>query len=952
MFRFCSMLIFLTVTTPLLRSQDTLGMAALLAKLTEAATDPKDCLAMLRKIQQRCQHNDDLYHYIQAAKKAGVALDMAGYFDQAVEAYKLGTEPRLFRLPKRKEEWDALGWLYVNIGYTHAWYGHYYEAKTWYEAARFIFETHSVVDATVVAYLHRELGNLYTRFGEYPAAQLMLDRVRQVAMAAGDHDLAAQAMNDLAIAQADLGNNHSAVQTCQQALALTRLSPVSVCLLESTLSLCYDKTGQKTDARQHAQKGLQACQQVEAGGMHPSGKYWLSNLYKQLGTLSDDSLQAIAHFNTALNLLKAHFPDTLRREVAKVHLLIGDFYLRQNDPKRALQHQQRALKAVLYEFSEDDPQINPPPKDFYPENSIVEALHGKARSWALYYQKTKHPDYLELALECYRLLFEAAKVYRRGHQFESSSLAVVAEVNHRTSEVLDLLWQYDQITPDKDAVEKVFHFMEQSRSVLLFEALRHSDASAIANVSDSLLQQELQLNSQIAQLDKALFFAKQNQEKASVEQLQAKAFQLRQQLAALHSRIEKNYPAFYQLKYADADLPLKEAQMLLNERQAMLNYFPTDQYLYLLVVRHDWATFHRVKLEQNLNQQVAAFRQVIAQFQLPGSDKEALCTTYTDQAQRLYTLLLGPVANRLPTHLIIVPGGMLGLLPFGALLTERPAETCRFRDYPFLIRRHSLSYSYSAALLREVTLPLSTFDNEGLALAPTFDGSGGFGALKYNQESARKVAALMGGKALLAAAANRQQFEQMATKADWLYLATHAQANNYAGEFSFFALSGKGGGYDSVFARELYAMRLPVELVYLGACETAAGNWQEGEGINSLARAFFYAGAKSLVTTLWSINDESNNHLTEYFFERLKDGMPRNEALRSAQLQHIQTVPHDLYAHPVYWAAYVAMGKMEPMTRNCYLCVALLGLVVGGCVWFWWYSHHKSSVKNCKARTQ
>ena len=143
----------------------------------------------------------------------------------------------------------------------------------------------------------------------------------------------------------------------------------------------------------------------------------------------------------------------------------------------------------------------------------------------------------------------------------------------------------------------------------------------------------------------------------------------------------------------------------------------------------------------------------------------------------------------------------------------------------------------------------------------------------------------------------------------------------------------------------MYALHIPAELVFLGACETAAGNWQQGEGINSLARAFLYAGSRSIVTTLWSINDESNSRLTKAFFSSLKTGMAKDQALRAAQLQHLESVPQDLYAHPVYWAAYIAIGNMEPLPQRRYPWGLLLGLAAVAGLAAWWRNRAKRSVK-------
>ena len=113
----------------------------------------------------------------------------------------------------------------------------------------------------------------------------------------------------------------------------------------------------------------------------------------------------------------------------------------------------------------------------------------------------------------------------------------------------------------------------------------------------------------------------------------------------------------------------------------------------------------------------------------------------------------------------------------------------------------------------------------------------------------------------------------------------------------------------------------------LSACETAVGKLFQGEGFINLARAFFYAGSKSVVTTLWSINEEANEKITTAFYQCLKTGASKSEALRTAKLKYLeQSEAH--YAHPVYWAAFTPIGNMEAVYSSfSYTWIVLGGLV-------------------------
>lgn len=896
--------------------------------LSKAANGKDSSMLLLQQALSIFQENDNLRAWIRACKNLGVAFDMAGDLNAAMQAYDRATVGKLFRQPQNPVEWKALGWLYANAGYTLSWYGKYYEAKSWYEKSRLLFEKNSEwVDALVVAYVHRELGNLYTRFGDHQGALLLLEQVKKVALQHGGQNLAAEACNDIAIAYVDTGHDSLAAHTCRDALRYPNLNEVSTGLLEGTLALALSKSGKKKEALAHTEKAKTAYEAVIRKNLHSAGKYWLANLLKLRGELLDGPVAAEAQFRQSLALLRNYYPDTLRREIAKVRLSLAHFYQQQNRLEDALREQQKALTEVLYRFGDTDPMKNPDASDFYPENTIIEALAGKAEVFAKRYSQTGDRRCIEQSLACHDLIFEAARVYREVHHFESSKLAIVEESSRRAEAALETAWKYYRNFGEAGALERAFAFAEKSKSTLLYEALRHAGAGSIANVPDSLLQQERQLKEKLAATEKALFLEKNTGDAhpEMVGKLEREIFENNETLAALNQRMERLFPAFYALESQSVTAGVAEVQALLQPGQALVEYFVGDHAIFVFLLKEDAFTVERMEKDFPLEAWVTQLRHDIEAFQFPGNDREQLCHSYTRLAQQLYKKLVQPMEKyRLPEQLLIVPGGILGYLPFDVLLYEVPAADCAFKTYPYLARRHTISYSYSSTLFKEMLDNVSPA--EGLvAFAPSFGeaNSSGFGPLKFNTGSAREIASLFGGRAFLKTDATAAAFRESALRASIIYLATHAKANIGEGEFSFIVLAGAFGGYDTLFVNDIYNLPLQSDLVFLGACETGRGKWHHGEGVISLARGFFYAGAKSVVTTLWSINDESNKKLTARFFRHLKAGMRKDEALRQARLEHLNGVEFDLYAHPVFWAAYAPMGNMAPLRSS-------------GFAWWYW----------------
>jgi CHAT domain-containing protein len=107
--------------------------------------------------------------------------------------------------------------------------------------------------------------------------------------------------------------------------------------------------------------------------------------------------------------------------------------------------------------------------------------------------------------------------------------------------------------------------------------------------------------------------------------------------------------------------------------------------------------------------------------------------------------------------------------------------------------------------------------------------------------------------------------------------------------------------------REIYNLNLNAELVVLSACQTGKGKLEKGEGILGFPRIFFCLGAKSVLLSLWKINDESTSHFMNYFYYYLSKRYSKVKALRLAKLRMLKSK----FRHPFYWAAFILNGDFN-----------------------------------------
>jgi CHAT domain-containing protein len=100
-------------------------------------------------------------------------------------------------------------------------------------------------------------------------------------------------------------------------------------------------------------------------------------------------------------------------------------------------------------------------------------------------------------------------------------------------------------------------------------------------------------------------------------------------------------------------------------------------------------------------------------------------------------------------------------------------------------------------------------------------------------------------------------------------------------------------------------MQLKTELITLSACETGINERSQGDELIGLTRAFLYAGAPSVIVSLWSVDSKSTEELMIDFYKRLKNGDDKATALQGAQ----KMIMEQKQSHPYYWAEFILVGK-------------------------------------------
>ncbi len=377
----------------------------------------------------------------------------------------------------------------------------------------------------------------------------------------------------------------------------------------------------------------------------------------------------------------------------------------------------------------------------------------------------------------------------------------------------------------------------------------------------------------------------------------------REELELQQHRYRTLYPKRAQIDYPAA-LSLDELEAAIPPDLTVLSYLIANDEVFVFVVRGDGQTpLNLVRLDIDpieLERDVQAFSNLL-QLRDPN---DALREARWRNASQLYDQLLAPVVEQLPAdaRLAIVADGALHALPFAALTTNEPGE-----DYPrYLLEDFRLQLLPSVQWLavadaevppgagESVVVFADPLISEGrLNLELSERRIGSFAPLPAARREAESIqsrypnARTLIGQDASEASARALSGESLAI----LHFATHAVVDVERPSESFLLLSAGdenalGNGF--LQAREIVEdIELDADLVVLSACSTARGKLSAGEGVTGLTSAFLYAGAQSVVSTHWPVEDESTSALISDFYSALHDGHSPPDALRQAQLAAI-----------------------------------------------------------------
>jgi CHAT domain-containing protein/Tfp pilus assembly protein PilF len=693
----------------------------------------------------------------------------------------------------------------------------------------------------------------------------------------------------------------------------------------------------------------------------------IGSLYRRKGISSEDKSDfdlALKNYNNSLEIInrQREIDNEVKQLRIKVLNNIGKVYTDLGEGSKALGYFQAA-------FAQAKEAQNVEAMGMILNNiGIVYSQLGNYEGSTKYYQraidlalgipggKILWEAYLEIAdaykeqgkwdaaLENYRKSISVIENIRSGVNLEELRATYLGTEKRIDAyyNIIDLYIRLYHQSHDETYEAEAFNYLEKAKARSFLDSIEVSKLDLTEGIDQKLLNRETELMNDISRLHTKLLVPQLSPEQR--DSISKALESCENQLDSLKGEIRKASPAYANLSYPTT-ITLAEAQRnLIDSGTVYFAYLLGRDSSYAFAITRDDLKIFPLPAKGEIQKLVQEHLRSITD---PASKDFRF-------GYRLYECLVKPGLNPEARRIIIIPDDALYFLPFETLLEKEQGRE-------WLVKEYDIAYVPSLSSLREllerrrtgarkpqkdilaigdpdfgaseIEGPTDAGPSLGQNPVPGFNTQ--FYRLKYSGQEVAEIASLFKPKKREVLVRDQATEDRLkaANLSDYkiVHFATHAVIDEKKPARSSIVLTLDQDPTEDGFLqmREVFNLRLRADLVTLSACETGLGRLVRGEGIDGLSRAFFYAGASSVLLSLWAINDQASFQLLERFYVHLRSGKSIMVALRKAKLEMIDSHVLD---HPYYWASFIAKGETDlvifPNELNRWI-VATLSIVAG-----------------------
>jgi CHAT domain-containing protein len=674
---------------------------------------------------------------------------------------------------------------------------------------------------------------------------------------------------------------------------------------------------------------------------------YLENYARFLYYSKNEENLGIEKFNEVIQLILDNMGKDSYLLGSPYHFL-SFYHLNQKNYLTSIEFAQRLLQLSTYNFSElNSFRQNPKLEEI---SDILRAYNAlKIKSKALYrlYQQNNNIAYIEASHASLELAIKLLEKIRNRIDSETSQYLMSAQESQIYYFAQLVCNELLRATGDPIYKDLSYQINEKGKAFTLLSSIRSKEAIKYGNIPLELLERESELNKQISAHSELIFAEKEKEHpnQKRIETWESILFELQFEYDQLVEFFEEKYPKYYELKYDNSVISLDELQKKLDKNEVLIEYSLADSILYTYVIGKDLSIIKELQIDSTLVNNCSELYEIMTKQSFSDNARYTF-ENYTRLAYDLYKVLVEPLEAYIKgKNMIIIPDGQISYVPFDALLTKETHFTDPdYYDLPYMLYQNGLSLSYSATIHFTDNKALRQSKNDILAFAPDYLNlaglNPGYSFLRQDdlaklrripgvKEEVKQISSILNAEVYLDEQATETHFKEKANDFRILHLAMHTLLNDEDPLYSKLAFTQMVDTVNDGFLHtyEVYNMDLNAELTVLSSCNSGMGILQKGEGIQSLARGFTYAGCPSILMTLWEVADLSTVDIMTQFYHYLGEGKSKSEALRLSKIDYLKHADL-LKSNPFFWSSFVIMGNAQAIYPKVYRTYALNAILL------------------------
>ncbi|MBN8641110.1 MAG: CHAT domain-containing protein [Flavobacteriales bacterium] len=793
--------------------------------------------------------------------------------------------------PKTKPELLAFVILKCNKAYYENQLGFTQKAIKSYEKAWQLYQKNKLSSYDITESCLKPLGNLYAIIGDYDSAENTIKQYYYIANLEQNQEQKYAAILNLSNVYQNTGRIIEAIDLLEKTLKTERLTTIQKGNLWNNLGTNYLLSTEKLFAIKSNPfiKGEEAFKKtISLLQSEKNQSQALSNAYRNLAKIEarENHFEKAKEWMEKSRDLFFENPNSEPRKQAQLYYDIAllDFQ------SAAFDESQINLKAVfnvLIPNYSATQSVLPKKNDLYAETVLLDALDLQAELFLTQNQPKK-------ALESYNLAFHIEELFQSMLVYENSKIINQVRNRNRTEKCLEIYFSLYKKEQKISYIEAAFLLAEKTKSAVLRQSLLDSKHQS---------REEKLMVEQLQNWNTTILKEQQKLDDADISKINEAIQKQNELMLLLKSKFSKKDKESYELNLADLYSKLKKNQAM------MIEYFVGFERMYFFTIENNKIQLNRLKTEGR------AILNFISYF----NDSDSISKNpaqFNSHAHNAYSTLKIPKAWGYK-KLIIIPDGILTLLPFEALVTEE-SSTTNFAKMKFLLYEYAIGYSNSADFYLN-SIPFKRQKESVLGIFPVFEKTNL--ELAFSKKEKQKIQSYFDGMYFENGKATLQNFKKNAANYSIIHLSTHASSGDLVTPASI-------KFYDQeVLYSELYHLEMNPDLVVLSACETGIGKLYKAEGAMSVARGFQFAGVQNILFSLWKVNDYTTSVLMDKFYSNMKNGKSYFESTNQAKLDYLadESIPNAKKS-PYYWSSFVYYGTLDKKeSGNYWIWVSIVG---------------------------